>query len=177
MEPVFVNYLAMEAPPDDQLRIKWDNVRKGFNVTLPVKLDSPDLAKANALVNHLITYKEEPEGKDYWQLPEETLTTKTGDCEDFAILKYKLLMPYYREEDMRIIVGNIKSLSVPSGHKPHAWLAVYYDGWKVLDSMFPQIITPGDYINWIPVAEIHASSVKLLGKAFKIADILPPVST
>ena len=119
MEPVFKDYLGIEAPADDQLRIKWDHARLGFNQFLSLKLDSADLAKANETVNRLITYLEEPEG-DYWQQPAETLELKTGDCEDFAILKYRLLMEFYPETDMRLIIGNIKSLSVPSGLKPHA---------------------------------------------------------
>jgi predicted transglutaminase-like cysteine proteinase len=177
MEPVFKDFLGVEAPADDQLRAKWEHARMGFAANLPIKLDDANLTTANVLVNALITYKEEPEGEDYWQQPMETLNLKTGDCEDFAILKYRLLMEYYPEEQMRLIIGNIKSLSVPSGLKPHAWLAVYSSGWKVLDSMFPQIITPDDYINWVPVAEIHLDSVRILGKEFRIADLLPPVST
>jgi len=176
MEPVFKDYLGVEAPHDDQLRIKWDHVRLGFNQLLSLKLDSADLAKANDTVNKLIIYKEELPNVDYWQQPGETLTLGTGDCEDIAILKYRLLMEHYPEEGMRLIIGNIKTITVASGKKPHAWLAVYSSGWKVLDR-FPQIIAPADYINWEPVAEIHASSVRLLGKAFKIADLLPPVSS
>jgi hypothetical protein len=41
-----------------------------------------------------------------------------------------------------------------------------------LDFLFPQIIAPADYINWEPIAEIHADSVRILGKAFRIADVL-----
>jgi predicted transglutaminase-like cysteine proteinase len=172
MEPVFPDYLGTETPPDDQLRVKWNHARANFDHVLSVKLDSGDLDKANLFVNKLIKYKAEPEGVDIWQEPEETLALKTGDCEDYAILKYRLLMDFYPEEHLRLIIGNIKSLSVPSGKIPHAWLAVYSDGWKVLDFLFPQIIAPADYINWEPIAEIHADSVRILGKAFRIADVL-----
>ncbi len=182
MEPVFKNYLGVEAPADDQLRIKWNHAREGFNQVLSLKIDAMkldlgDLAKANILVNKTITYKEEPEGEDHWQQPAETLSLGTGDCEDFAILKYKLLMPFYPEDQMRLIIGNIKSLSVPSGKKPHAWLAVYSSRWNVLDSMFPQLIAPEDYINWEPIAEIHANSVRILGKEFRIVDVLSSLPT
>jgi hypothetical protein len=33
-------------------------------------------------------------GKDYWQTPEETLSYRTGDCEDFSILLCSLLRAY-----------------------------------------------------------------------------------
>jgi len=35
-----------------------------------------------------IRYVPEPDGIDYWQLPEETEALGTGDCEDMAILLY-----------------------------------------------------------------------------------------
>jgi predicted transglutaminase-like cysteine proteinase len=35
----------------------------------------------------IVQYKKE----DYWALPGETLASKHGDCEDYALLKYKLL--------------------------------------------------------------------------------------
>lgn len=33
-----------------------------------------------------IEYAQEANGSDYWQSPDETITKKSGDCEDFAIL-------------------------------------------------------------------------------------------
>ena len=46
----------------------------------------------NLRINQEIRYQEEPPGADVWQTPEETWAIKSGDCEDYAILKYALLM-------------------------------------------------------------------------------------
>ena len=49
-------------------------------------------AKAvDALIDQQVTYVTDPEQyhrADYWATPMETLSSKKGDCEDFAILKY-----------------------------------------------------------------------------------------
>ena len=41
-------------------------------------------------VNNMIEYKFDD--VDYWQTPEETLNLKTGDCEDYAILKWQMMV-------------------------------------------------------------------------------------
>ncbi|MEM4308686.1 MAG: transglutaminase domain-containing protein [Thermoplasmata archaeon] len=38
-----------------------------------------------------IEYAQEPNGSDYWQTPDETITRNSGDCEDFAILLSSLV--------------------------------------------------------------------------------------
>lgn len=46
-------------------------------------------------VNHevnLLRYIEEPAGQDYWQTPAETFKIGGGDCEDLAILKWKMFV-------------------------------------------------------------------------------------
>lgn len=53
------------------------------------------LLKINNFVNTNIQYvSDEVNYKkvDYWASPSETLKRKRGDCEDFAILKYSLLL-------------------------------------------------------------------------------------
>lgn len=42
------------------------------------------------LVNNF-TYQAEEEGEDYWKKPEETVSDKTADCEDFSFLVDKIL--------------------------------------------------------------------------------------
>lgn len=43
-----------------------------------------------------IAYESDEErwGRDYWQTPEETISSRTGDCEDFSILLCSLLRAY-----------------------------------------------------------------------------------
>lgn len=50
------------------------------------------LDSVNLFTNKEIEYTKEP--KDYWQFPHETQEKKTGDCEDYAILKAWRLSKY-----------------------------------------------------------------------------------
>ena len=74
-------------------------------------------------------------GKDYWQTPEETLTYRTGDCEDFSILLCSLLRTYGIDAE-RIYVA----LGVDNGKDGHAFLLEdwYRDGeWRRVESQSP----------------------------------------
>lgn len=75
----------------------------------------------NKQINERVKYKSEPKGFDYWQTPIETVTLQTGDCEDFALMKwYALLQHGIPERDMTILQGF-------SGGEMHAILQVYYN--------------------------------------------------
>ncbi|MBI5001522.1 MAG: hypothetical protein HZB92_08390 [Euryarchaeota archaeon] len=43
-------------------------------------------------VSEHVKYLREPEGQDYWQTPDETLSLGTGDCEDYALLLDSMVM-------------------------------------------------------------------------------------
>jgi predicted transglutaminase-like cysteine proteinase len=63
--------------------------------------------------------------EDYWALPGETLTSGKGDCEDYAIVKYKLLANSgVRPEDMEILT--VTDPNTPKG-PAHAILHVRED--------------------------------------------------
>src|SRR3546814_2898490 len=52
------------------------------------------LARVNTWVNHEIAYRNDRQlfgTSDYWADAATTLARKTGDCEDFAILKMQML--------------------------------------------------------------------------------------
>jgi hypothetical protein len=81
--------------------------------------DTERIRETNTAVNEYLTYK--PDSGDYWQSPEESLKYRTGDCEDYAILKADALGG-----------GDIHVVYVPDqGH--HAIL--YYQGYY-LDNRF-----------------------------------------
>lgn len=64
------------------------------------------LYQINKEVNEEIQYKDDESGNDYWQSPLETFTLKTGDCEDYAVLKwYKLLKNGIPEKSMTFLLG------------------------------------------------------------------------
>jgi len=66
---------------------------------------------------------------EYWQFPEETLTLKTGDCEDQAILLCTLFRAKgYTPEEVKIAFG------LTTANTGHAWVELFYQGdWIVFD--------------------------------------------
>jgi hypothetical protein len=69
--------------------------------------------------------------EEYWQTPEETLSLRTGDCEDFAILLCTLLRAYGIDEE-RIYVA----VGVDDQGYGHAFLIEdwYLDGeWRAIE--------------------------------------------
>jgi len=70
-----------------------------------------------------VRYQPEPEGKDYWQLPEESERLGTGDCEDFAIWLYAKMK---REgvNNVRLCIGKFHS----DADQMHAWVLWFTEG-------------------------------------------------
>ena len=84
------------------------------------------LHKIDHEVNYTIKYKAEK--VDYWQTAEETAELKTGDCEDFAVLKYKKMV------DSGVLETSISFLIVQINNSDsyHAMIKVdgkYYDSY------------------------------------------------
>jgi len=81
-----------------------------------------------------IAYESDEErwGRDYWQTPEETLSCRTGDCEDFSILLCSLLRAYGIDAQ-RVYVA----LGVDGENDEHAFVIEdwYCDGeWRRVES-------------------------------------------
>ena len=77
------------------------------------------ISRTNTAVNEYLVYRSD--SGDYWQSPEESLLYRTGDCEDYAILKADALGG-----------GDIHVVQV-AGQGQHAIL--YYQGYY-LDNRF-----------------------------------------
>lgn len=100
------------------------------------------LIAANALVNRAVDYEQDllhwgvP---DRWSPPLETFKDMRGDCEDYAIAKYVVLLEAGISPDrLRLITGRL----VPDreAEEGHAVLAAELDGrWLILDTMHPVI--------------------------------------
>jgi Transglutaminase-like superfamily len=102
-----------------------------------------------------IDYKSDQERwrGDYWQTPEETLSYRTGDCEDFSILLCSLLRTYGIAAE-RVFV----TLGVDGSDDGHAFLIDdwYCDGeWRRIESQAPAQLSS---VAWLGGLRQHPDS-------------------
>ena len=67
--------------------------------------------------------------REFWQFPNETLTLRTGDCEDFSILLCSLLRANgWSEEEVFVVLG-------AKDEQYHGWVKLNIDaiGWQSLE--------------------------------------------
>jgi hypothetical protein len=104
-------------PPYELSQVGFDDIRDWVAINIDYKSD------------------EERWRKDYWQTPEETLSYRTGDCEDFSILLCSLLRAYGIDAE-RVYVA----LGVDGEEDGHAFLIEDWnnDGeWRRIESQAP----------------------------------------
>jgi len=85
--PAWPGYTLRQLPRG--LEAKWEAVKAERIPDPTTDQPNPPLS-VNAWVNRAIAYAADP--RDHWQGPIETLRRKTGDCEDYAILKRAILI-------------------------------------------------------------------------------------
>lgn len=168
MKPIYPNYGMIPAPQTDLEAVKWAGV-KGKLDDLPASPFIPltglnswaAISQMNKSVNGAYHYISDL--TDHWQAPGETVSCHTGDCEDFAILKMATLKRAgFDYNNMAIMLGEIAALS---GNRQHCYLIIELDGQqRVLDSLFDQLISPTEYINWQPKKVIINDVLYILSK-------------
>lgn len=99
------------------------------------------LQQVNQRVNRSLRYQEDKTVwgvEDYWASPAETLAKGTGDCDDFAIVKYfSLLDSGVSAQQMRLVILQDQQIGIL-----HAVLAVTHEGRTyILDNRFDHIYT------------------------------------
>ena len=81
---------------------------------------------------------------DYWQLPRETLSLRTGDCEDFSILLCSLYRQIgWNENKVYVVVGEKDGMY-------HAWVKLNVDiiGWQNIEPQAGGLNTiVGDFLS------------------------------
>lgn len=89
--------------------------------------------------------------QDYWETPHEFFT-RNGDCEDFAITKYKTLkMAGFPASNMRIVVLQDHNLNLL-----HAVLAVRLGGAEyILDNQIQQVVEDRYIRHYTPIYSIN----------------------
>lgn len=124
------------------------------------------LEKANQLVNSAVAYASDLSihGQlDRWSAPLATLKSGKGDCEDYAILKYRLLIEAgVPAGDLRIVLIRDKSVRID-----HAVLSArVHNRWYVLDNRRSGFYVEQDLPHYMPLFALDQSGVKLFAAPF-----------
>jgi len=84
---------------------------------------------------------------DHWSSPFETLQTRRGDCEDYAIVKYvALLQAGLSRDDVKIVI--LRNLRP---NEDHAAVAARVDGqWLILDNRHLALVRDMELVGSIP---------------------------
>ena len=130
------------------------------------------LERANAAVNAAVRYQSDLAHHgvvDRWSGPLATLG-QSGDCEDFAIAKFALLrdagMP---ESELRIVL--LRDTAI---RQDHAVLAARTpDGWRILDNRRAAVVMDSALPDYLALASLDESGVKLLAAHFAAAETTP----
>lgn len=116
--------------------------------------------KVNNFVNVEISYSPEAPGEDNWQSPLETMQLKTGDCEDYAILKYSLLRSLgYDQNSLRLIYVFMNSDGM---RIPHMVLGIssleHPEDFIILDNSFLELRLISTRPDLFPVYSFNESN-------------------
>jgi predicted transglutaminase-like cysteine proteinase len=120
----------------------------------------------NREINQAVRYVSDFEAHgvaDLWSSPLETLAAGTGDCEDYAIAKFAMLLDAgIAEKDLKLLL--VRDMAV---REDHAVLAVRIDGrWLVLDNRRMALIETADLPEFMPLFAINHDGVSLFAAPY-----------
>jgi predicted transglutaminase-like cysteine proteinase len=100
---------------------------------------------------------------DLWSAPLATLTTKRGDCEDYAIAKFVALQQAgVSQTDLRLLLVRDRAV-----RQDHAVLAVRHnDHWLLLDNRYSLLLDEKDAAQLTPLFALDHSGVKLFASRY-----------
>lgn len=129
----------------------WNEFLKGLEGKPPLE----QISAVNMYVNRK-RYKPDLENygvSDYWATPEEFLY-RSGDCEDYSIIKLLSLEQLgFSTDSMRIVVLMDTKLRIP-----HAVLAVYInDDILILDNQTQDVVSHRKLSHYVPVYSLNES--------------------
>ncbi len=119
----------------------------------------------NARVNAAVTYQSDLahyDKADVWASPLATLFGR-GDCEDYAIAKYALLLAAgTAEADLSLVLVHDRRVG-----EDHAVLAVHTDGqWTLLDNRFNRTAPDGAFRHYEPARAYSGATANLFALPF-----------
>ncbi len=120
----------------------------------------------NRGVNQAVRYVSDDQqhgSPDVWSSPLQTLRSGLGDCEDYAIAKYAVLLAAgTAESDLKLLL--VRDLAV---RQDHAVLAVRIDGkWLVLDNRRAALMEGRDLQSFMPLFAIDHRGVSLFAAPY-----------
>ena len=100
---------------------------------------------------------------DYWASPLETLTNGEGDCEDYAIAKYAILLSLgLSEKNLRLVIVKDARLK-----QDHAVVSVRINGhWRVLDNRTFVMLSDEDANTYRPLFVLGSESYQVVDSGF-----------
>lgn len=124
------------------------------------------LEAVNRMVNASVRYASDMalHGQlDRWTAPLATLRAGKGDCEDYAILKYRILREIgVKPEDLKILLVRDTAVRID-----HAVLAVRHDDtWFILDNRNRGFYEEQDLPHYAPLFALDQNGVKLFAAPF-----------
>jgi predicted transglutaminase-like cysteine proteinase len=127
------------------------------------------LETANRLVNAGLRYMSDirQHGQaDLWTAPLKSLVSGRGDCEDYAILKYALLLRAgAKPESLRIVL-----LRDAHSRQDHAVLAAEEGGeWFVLDNLRAGAVKTAELPHYTPLYALNHKGVSMLAARYAAA--------
>ena len=95
-----------------------------------------------------------------WSAPLESLASGSGDCKDYAIIKYvALIAAGVAPEDLNLVV--VQDLAVRNEHNGHVVVAVHVDGrWLVLDNRWLALAQDDELPRFVPKYLIDHNGVR-----------------
>ncbi len=136
---------------------------------VPRGQDGPQLERVNAFVNRRVAFVSDQEAwneTDYWASPLETLVKGAGDCEDYAIAKFFVLlaagMPSGKLRLVYVRAMMPASPGQPAGPQAHMVLAYYAEPASeplILDNLIPDIRPASSRPDLTPVFSFNAEGL------------------
>ena len=94
---------------------------------------------------------------DVWSSPLSTLTRHSGDCEDYAILKFAALLETgVSSEDLRVVIVRDTARA-----EDHGVVAVRHEGqWLVLDNRRLSMLADTELANYSPLLQLDGAGAR-----------------
>tara|TARA_R110002050_G_scaffold71891_3_gene154769 strand:+ start:170752 stop:171438 length:687 start_codon:yes stop_codon:yes gene_type:complete len=127
---------------------QWSDIKKLTSVN--------DFVNQLTFVDDIIHWKQE----DYWATPLQTLVTKGGDCEDFAIAKYFTLSAMGMDED-KMRLTYVKALTINKAHMVVSYFERPNAEPLVLDNLNRNIVVASARKDLIPVYSFNGTGLWL----------------